>query len=98
MFSDFKSLGNSKYGLYGIFFFTLQDEKSIFGGLIIKAMKKLFPPKSGKWHLEDFTLSNARRFYLSMGSPLGLKGLKLKRFLLALSGKTLLVTVKEITK
>jgi len=32
-----------------------------------------------------------------MGNPLGLKGLKLKRFLLALLGKTLLVTVKEIT-
>ena len=26
--------------------------------------------------LIDFTLSNARRFYLSMGNPLGLKGLK----------------------
>ena len=26
--------------------------------------------------LIDFTLSNARRFYSSMGSPLGLKGLK----------------------
>jgi len=27
--------------------------------------------------LIDFTLSNARRFYLSMGNPLGWKGLKL---------------------
>ena len=26
--------------------------------------------------LIDFTLSNARRFYSSMGNPLGLKGLK----------------------
>ena len=26
--------------------------------------------------LDDFTLSNARRFYLSKGDPLGTKGLK----------------------
>ena len=26
--------------------------------------------------LIDFTLSNARRFYSSMGNPLGLKGLR----------------------
>ena len=32
------------------------------------------------------------------GELLGVKGLKLKRFLLALSAKTLIVTVKEITK
>ena len=38
VFSDFKSLGNSKYGPYAIFF-TLQDGESIFGGIIIKAMK-----------------------------------------------------------
>ena len=29
--------------------------------------------------LIDFTLFNARRFYLSMGNPLGLKGLR-KRY------------------
>ena len=38
VFSDFKSLGKSKYGPYAIFF-TLQDGENIFGGLIIKAMK-----------------------------------------------------------
>ena len=30
---------------------------------------------SAKWHLQ-ILLSNARRFYSSMGNPLGLKGLK----------------------
>ena len=32
-------------------------------------------PDSAKWHLLDFTLSNARRFYSSMENPLGVKGL-----------------------
>ena len=32
-----------------------------------------FTPKSD---LIDFTLSNARQFYLSRGDPLGVKGLK----------------------
>ena len=104
VFSDFKSLGNSKYGLYGIFFFLLCKTRKVYLGVLLLRLwkqRKLiifinpFTPKSGKWH---FTLSNARRFYSSMENPLRVKGLKLKRFLLALSGKTLLVTVKEITK
>ena len=33
-------------------------------------------PFSAKDVLIDFTLSNARRFYLSKGNPLALKGLK----------------------
>ena len=35
-----------------------------------------FNPLSPKSAFIDFTLSNARRFYLSRGDPLGLKGLK----------------------
>ena len=30
--------------------------------------------------LTDFTLSNARRFYSSMGNPMGVKGLTTARF------------------
>ena len=33
-------------------------------------------PQVPKRGLIDFTLSNARRFYSSMGNPLGMKGLK----------------------
>jgi len=32
--------------------------------------------------LIDFTLSNARRFYSSMGNPIGWKGLKVSHILL----------------
>ena len=39
--------------------------------------------------LIDFTLSNARRFYSSMGNPTGLKGLTTARFIQELSPLTL---------
>ena len=44
-------------------------------------VKKLSPlnslnPFTPKSDLIDFTLSDARRFYLSKGDPLGVKGLK----------------------
>ena len=38
-----------------------------------------FPPYECQMALIDFTLSNARRFYLSMGNPLGWKGLMTRK-------------------
>ena len=35
-----------------------------------------FNPFTPKGDLTDFTLCNARRYYLSKGDPLGVKGLK----------------------
>ena len=40
-----------------------------------KETLKPFKPHECQMALVDFTLSNARRFYSSMGNPLGLKGL-----------------------
>ena len=40
-----------------------------------KETLKPFKPHEGQMALVDFSLSNARQFYSSMGNPLGLKGL-----------------------
>ena len=39
-------------------------------------MQRAFTCNPLQERLKDFTLSNITRFYLSMGDPLGLKGLK----------------------
>ena len=43
--------------------------------------------------LIDFTLSNARRFYSSMGSPLGLKGLSSIRNFKCISTKKIFLAI-----
>ena len=53
-----------------------------FAGIILHFFGdfSIINPFSAKDALIDFTLSNARRFYLSMGNPLALKGLKLVNY------------------
>ena len=60
---------------------NLMNENYVFVAdwLKTKGLHKLcsvFNPFTPKSDLIDFTLSNARRFYLSKGDPLGVKGLK----------------------
>ena len=51
------------------FFLSIHNQLFIYYSL-------LFNPFTPKSDLIDFTLSYARRFYLSKGDPLGVKGLK----------------------
>ena len=88
--SDFKSVEHIAWGWFEIIISAiipeLYDTKS-YNQLIVsitkcdKFFKSMVNPLPAEWVLRaliDFTLSNARRFYSSMGNPLEGKGVKKK--------------------